>query len=189
MAGYTALFDACVLYPAPLRDLLLQLAGAGLFRARWTQDIQAEWIRNVLSDRPDLRHEQLARTQALMDAALPDALVRGYRKLIPALQLPDPNDRHVLAAAIRGHCDVIVTFNLKDFPIRVLAQDHIKAQHPDEFIGHLIDLRPELVCLAAKTCRARLRKPPLSVDDYLRSLSTQKLPRTVGFLLSHRDLL
>jgi predicted nucleic acid-binding protein len=189
MAGYAALYDACVLYPAPLRDFLLQLAGTGLFRARWSDDIQAEWTRNVLASRPDIAPEQLERTCQLMDAAVPDARVRGYAKLIPTLSLPDPDDRHVLAAAIRGRCDVIVTFNLKDFPPAVLAEDDIEVQHPDEFIAHLIDLRPEIVCLAAKSCRARLKKPALSADDYILSLAAQKLPQTARFLHARRAVL
>lgn len=189
MAAYTALFDACVLYPAPLRDFLLQLAGTGLFRARWSDHIHEEWIRNVLVDRPDLTPERLARTRTLMEAAVPDASVRGYEKLIPTLTLPDPDDRHVLAAALHGRCDVIVTYNLKDFPASVLDQDDIEAQHPDEFIGHLIDLRPELVCPAAKSVRARLKNPPVEPDDYILTLAAQKLPATAQFLHARRALI
>lgn len=142
MPGYTAPYDACVLYPAPLRDLLLQLALPHIFRARWSDSIHDEWIRNVLKDRPDLTPAQLDRTRGLMDAAVPDALVRGYEKLVTTLELPDQDDRHVLAAAICGRCDVIVTFNLKDFPKSALAEHDIDAQHPDEFIGHLITYSP-----------------------------------------------
>ena len=189
MSGYTALYDACVLYPAPLRDLLLQLALTDLFRARWSATIHDEWMRNVLLDRPDLTSAQLARTRALMDAAVPDALVVGYEKLIPALSLPDPDDRHVLAAALRGRCDVIVTYNLRDFPAETLGENDIEAQHPDEFIGHLINLRPEAVCWAAKSCRQRLKNPPVSVEDYVLTLAAQKLPDTARFLHAHRALI
>lgn len=189
MSGYTALYDACVLYPAPLRDLLLQLAGTGLFRARRSSAIHEEWMRNVLADRPDLTAAQLQRTRALMDAAVPDALIVGHEKLIPSLTLPDPDDRHVLAAALRGRCDVIVTYNLKDFPAEILAEDDIEAQHPDEFIGHLINLRPEAVCQAAKSCRQRLKNPPVSADDYVLTLAAQKLPDTARFLYAHRALI
>ena len=106
MAAFTAIFDACVLYPAPLRDLLLHLAGTQLFRARWTEEIHGEWVRNLLKNRPDLTRKQLDRTRALMDRAVPDCLVTGHLPLMEALILPDPGDRHVLAAAIcegRGH--------------------------------------------------------------------------------------
>jgi len=116
VAKFTAIFDACVLYPAPLRDLLMSLALTGLFRAKWTAAIHEEWIGNLLRNRDDLTRPQLERTRDLMDRAVPDALVAGYEELIDPLTLPDPDDRHVLAAAIRGRADVIVTSNLKDFP-------------------------------------------------------------------------
>ena len=102
MANFSAVYDACVLYPAPIRDLLLQLALSDLFRAHWTNDIHDEWTRNVLKNRPDLTAEQLQRTRELMDANVRDCLVTGYESLIPSLELPDENDRHVLAAAIRA---------------------------------------------------------------------------------------
>ncbi|MCA9419011.1 MAG: PIN domain-containing protein, partial [Candidatus Omnitrophica bacterium] len=106
------LFDACVLYPAPVRDFLLQLSVTGLFRARWTKDIHNEWIANLLESRPDLNLKQLERTRDLMNLAVPDSLVTGYESHIPSLDLPDPDDRHVLAAAIEGNAETIVTFNL-----------------------------------------------------------------------------
>lgn len=189
MSGYTAFYDACVLYPAPLRDLLLQLSLTELFRARWSVDVHEEWMRNVLLERPELTREQLERTRSLMDAAVPDALVKGYEKLIPSLVLPDPDDRHVLAAAIRGRCDVIVTYNLKDFPHGLLAEHDIEAQHPDEFLGHLIHLRPEAVCSAARSCRLRLKRPPVSAEDYVLTMAAQKLPDTTRFLHAHHRLI
>lgn len=146
MANFTVIYDANVLYPAPLRDFLMRLALTDLFRARWTEDIHAEWIRNVLEVRPDLKREQLERTRELMNANVRDCLVDGYQPLITALELPDPDDRHVLAAAIRANASVIVTFNLRDFPSELLAQYGIEAQHPDEFIVHLIDLNQAKVC-------------------------------------------
>lgn len=189
MAAFAALYDACVLYPAPLRDLLLQLAMTDLFRAKWSADIHEEWIRNVLEQRPDLQKEQLAKTRDLMDRSTRDALVDNYAGLIPSLNLPDPDDRHVLAAAIRGRCDVIVTYNLKDFPPDYLRTFDLEAQHPDEFIGHLCNLRPDAVCHAAKLCRGRLCKPPKSVDEYIGTMAQQRLPELVRFLDDHRELI
>src|SRR5436305_1222930 len=130
MANFTVIYDANVLYPAPLRDLLMCLALTDLFRARWTDDIHDEWIRNVLEARPDLKREQLERTRELMNANVRDCLVEGYQGLIPALTLPDPDDRHVLAAAIRANASVIVTFNLRDFPPDLLAPYGVETQHP-----------------------------------------------------------
>src|SRR5438270_13155098 len=110
MAKMTVIYDACVLYPAPLRDLLIQLATAGIFRARWTDRIHEEWIRNVLANRPDLTRGQLERTRDLMDRSVRDCLVTGFEGLIEGLSLPNENDRHVLAAAIRCNADAIITF-------------------------------------------------------------------------------
>ena len=142
MATFTALYDACVLYPAPLRDLLMHLAITDLFRARWTDQIHDEWIRSLLDNRPDLKLEQLERTRTLMNSHVRDCLVTGFEPLIDGLTLPDPDDRHVLAAAIRTRASVIVTFNLDDFPSDVLEPVGLEAQHPDEFVTHLIDLSP-----------------------------------------------
>src|SRR5438105_10513690 len=107
----TAVFDANILYPAPLRDLLIRIAQTGLVRAKWTETIHDEWIRNVLKDNPHLSAERLARTRTLMNEAVRDCLVTGYEDLIASLSLPDPDDRHVLAAAIHAHAEVIVTVN------------------------------------------------------------------------------
>jgi predicted nucleic acid-binding protein len=182
MSNFTAVYDACVLYPAPLRDLLMQLALTDLYRARWTNDIHDEWIRNVLKNRQDLTLDQLTRTKQLMNTSIRDCLVEGYQSLIPNLQLPDPNDCHVLAAAIRCQAGVIVTFNLKDFPLESLNPYEIEAQHPDTFILHLLDLSAAKVCNAAETCRKRLTKNPKTPEQYLSSLLKQGLPQTVATL-------
>jgi predicted nucleic acid-binding protein len=134
VVAYTALYDSCVLYPAPLRDLLMRLAMTDLFRAKWTDAIHEEWIRRVLEDRSDLIRPQLERTRELMNAYVRDCLVTNYEHLVKAIELPDPDDRHVLAAAIHGHADVIVTFNLDDFPAGVLQRYGVEALHPDQFI-------------------------------------------------------
>lgn len=110
MSSFVAVLDTCVLYPAPLRDLLLRLALTDLFRARWTDRIHDEWIRSLLSQRPDLSRERLQRTRGLMDRTVPDWLVTGFEELIEFLDLPDPGDRHILAAAIRSQAGVIVTY-------------------------------------------------------------------------------
>ena len=160
MAGFTAFYDANVLYPSDLRNFLMHLALTDLFRARWSADEHEEWIEALLKKRPDLRREKLERTRPLMDEHAPDALVAGYHHIIPGLTLPDPNDRHVLAAAICGHADVIVTINLKDFPAQAIKSFGIEAQHPDEFILHLINLAPGRVLKAAEDHRISLKKPP-----------------------------
>lgn len=178
MATFTAVYDACVLYPAPLRDFLMELALTDLFKARWTDDIHDEWMRNVLKDRPDLTLAQLTITKNRMNANVRDCLVTNYAEIIPGLQLPDPKDRHVLAAAIRCNADVIVTFNLKDFPENYLALYGVEAQHPDEFIVHLFDLQPAVICQAAEQVRSRLKNPPKTPDEYLETLLRQGLPQS-----------
>jgi len=175
VATLTALFDACVLYPAPLRDLLMWLALAGLFRARWSDAIHEEWVNSLLAGRPDLTRERLERTRELMNRAVPDCLVTGYEDLVAGLTLPDPGDRHVLAAAIRGGADVIVTYNLGDFPAGTLAPLRIAAQHPDDFIAQLLDLAPGLVCAAVKKHRQSLKNPPKTAEEYLATLARLSL--------------
>src|SRR3954451_7426417 len=126
-----AFLDASVLYPASLRDLLMRLTMANLFQARWSNDVHKEWIRSVLRDRPDISPNQLHNVRNAMDLHAEDCLVIGYESLIASLALPDPDDRHVLAAAIVAEADVIVTHNLKDFPPESLTPYQIEAQHPD----------------------------------------------------------
>jgi predicted nucleic acid-binding protein len=189
VATFTALYDACVLYPAPLRDLLMELAGTGLFRARWTDEIHNEWIENLLKNESHRERAKLERTRDRMNAAVLDCLVTGYEALIPALTLPDPDDRHVLAAAIRGRADVIVTYNLKHFPDAVLSGYAIKAQHPDEFVSNLISLDAEVVYTAAKEQRARLKNPPKSAEDFLVTLEKQSLAQTAAHLRKALELI
>lgn len=182
MTSFSAVYDACVLYPAPLRDLLMHLAMTNLYRAKWTEQIHDEWTRNVLTERQDLRPEQLQRTRKLMNTAVRDCLVEGYEYLIDGLVLPDPDDRHVLAAAIRSRSSVIVTFNLKDFPAEALDVHDVEAQHPDEFVAHLIDLNPALVLEAVRRCRENLKSPSKTQEEYLDTLLKQGLPETVAIL-------
>ncbi|MDA8564285.1 PIN domain-containing protein, partial [Mariniblastus sp.] len=156
----------------------MQLAMTGLFRAKWTEEIHEEWIRNVLKDRTDLKREQLERTRELMNEHVLDCVVDGYQDLIPAITLPDEDDRHVVAAAIRCKADVIVTFNLKDFPDSELTKYDVEAQHPDEFIHNLFDLDSVAVASAAKRQRESLKNPPVSVDRLLSTLEKQGLAQT-----------
>jgi len=183
------LYDACVLYPAPLRDFLMHLALTGLFSARWTDRIHDEWMNALLTKRSDLRRSQLERTRSLMNANVYDSLVTGYEGLIDSLELPDPNDRHVLAAAIHSGVSVIVTYNLDDFPPEYLAQFDIEARHPDLFIGGLIDIDPDLVYTAARRQRASLKNPPKTTVEFLDILARQRLPETVARLRDREDLI
>jgi hypothetical protein len=184
-----AIYDANTLYPAPLRDLLIRVAQAGLVRARWTETIHEEWMRNVLKDNPRLSAERLARTRTLMNEAVRDCLVTGYEDLIESLSLPDPDDRHVLAAAIRAGAGVIVTYNLTDFPAETLARFEVEAQHPDDFLIGLLDLAPGVVCAAVKRQRESLQNPPKTTEDLLATLESQGLTQVVARLHQFIDLL
>jgi hypothetical protein len=189
MGGYVALYDACVFYPAPLRDFLIRLAMTDLFRARWTQQIHAEWTRNLLANRPDLTVDRLRRTIRLANKAVPDALVTGYEPLIKTLALPDPEDRHVLAAAIVGRADTIVTFNLKHFPLKILDRYNIEPQHPDDFIVRQMDISMPLVVRAARQQRASLTRKPKTVHEFLLTLMQQGLPQATDRLREYSELI
>lgn len=183
-SNYTVVYDANVMYPAPLRSFLMYLAVSGEFRARWTDKIHEEWIENLLKDRPDLSREKIERTRLLMNQHVPGALVTGYEKLIDSIELPDQNDRHVVAAAIRTRAEAIVTFNVKDFPSDKLDEYDITAIHPDDFICDLIDINRGIVIESARRHRAGLKNPAMTATEYLDLLQRQKLPRAVSLIRS-----
>lgn len=176
MRRYTVLLDANLFYPAPTRDIFLQLAADGLFRARWTETIHREWIDALLRNRPDLTRERLDKTRRQMNRAVPDCLVEGYEGLIKSLHLPDPDDRHVLAAAIVGRCHAIITFNTKDFPKSETVVYQIDVIHPDDFLCSQIDLEPEKVCQNVRAIIGRLKHPSMTVQQYLSTIRKQGLP-------------
>ncbi len=188
-ARYTAILDACVLYPATLRDLLLSLARDGLFHARWSDRIQAEWVRSLLKRRPELGEAALRRTCELMAQAVPDSVVHGWQSIESGLLgLPDANDRHVLAAAICGHADAIVTFNLDDFPADALAPFAVQAQHPDDFLLNQLDLHPIAALKSVKLMRARWRNPQLTALDLAAAIEKLQMPLVAARLREVAEL-
>lgn len=144
-------------------------------------------MRNVLKNNPRITRERLERTRGLMDDAVRDCLVTEYADLIDSLILPDPDDRHVLAAAIRSGSELIVTYNLTDFPIDVLSAHDIEALHPDDLITQVIESDPDEACVALKQQRESLKNPPLSVNDLLVMFEKQYLAQTVNRLRSFSD--
>jgi hypothetical protein len=178
--------DACVLYPQSLRDLLLSLAGTGLFHARWTERINKEWVEKLLLKNP-ARRPQVLRTLELVNESVEDCLISGYEHLIESVVLPDPKDRHVVAAALVGGVDVIVTFNLADFPADVLSQLGLEAQHPDDFLASIIAAGGDLACKAIKAMRERYKKPPMSAADYIASIKAKGLVKTSSLLETMAD--
>lgn len=139
-------------------------------------------IESLLENEPFRERAKLERTRDLMNASIRDCLITGYQGLIPSLTLPDPNDRHVLAAAIVGRCDVIVTSNLRDFPKVALDPHEINVQDPDEFLRSRLSIAPGQFCAVIRIVRGRLQNPPYTVDQYLDSLMRQGLVATTAEL-------
>ncbi len=174
--------DACVLYSAPLRDFLLYIAEIELYQPKWTIILQDEWFRNLLKNRADISENALLRTIKVMNYAFPNALVKDFESLIENIVLPDPDDRHVVACAIKANAKQIVTFNLKDFPAKTLATYNLKAIHPDKFIIDLLEINPQKVVQAFKYQVSSLRNPPLSEEKVLEKLEICGLVQSLKLL-------
>jgi predicted nucleic acid-binding protein len=179
---FAVVLDACVLYPSPLRSLLLFIATKQVFRAHWSETIHQEWMRNLQKNRPDLDPKKLERTRDLMDRHSESALVVGFEYLIDRLQLPDPDDRHVLAAAIHAKAAAIVTFNLQDFPDQQLSGYAIQALHPDDFLCDLMDLYPAEILSAVREARSAMQRPHYEANEYLELLQRQGLSQFTHLL-------
>lgn len=185
---YTAVLDACVLFSRLQRDVLLSLAHADLYTARWSEDIEHEWRRALAQKYPDAAHKMNGLIEQ-MRLTVPDCLVVGYRKLVPSLSLPDENDRHVLAAAICGNADSIVTHNIKDFPEHVLNDFDIELQTPDQFVLNQIMLCPTRALAAIKAMRQRWANPAMSANKMVSLFEQRELPQTAAHLRDMIDLI
>lgn len=181
---FVVIYDANVLYPSTLRDLLIRVAQAGLVQAKWTHQILDETFRNLEKNRPDLSPEALRRTRELMICAVRDCLVTGYEPLIETLDLPDLDDRHVLAAAIRARAQVIVTENLADFPSSVLSKWDLEAKSPDDFVLDQVHLDRKVVWSCAQQIADSWRRPPGTVADVFARLQRNGLHQSVAELQS-----
>lgn len=180
--AFVVVYDANVLFPAGLRDLLLEMARAGEFRARYTHRILDEAFDAVLRQRPDLDTSALARTRELVENAVPDAIVENYDALINAIELPDADDQHVLAAAIRAGAQVIVTENRKHFPAEALEPLGIEAQSADTFVHSVASLYPQIVVRALQTIASRLSEPPRTPLEILEGLERNGLVQTAALI-------
>ncbi|MEU0884772.1 PIN domain-containing protein [Lentzea sp. NPDC005914] len=180
--SFVVVYDADVLYPSTLRDLLIRIAQAGLVQARWTDQILDEVFRNIHKNRPDLQPELLDRTRRLMVKAVRDCLVTGHEPLISSIDLPDPDDRHVLAAAIRARAQVIVTNNLEDFPSEALRQWDIDPKDADDFVSDQIGLDAKVVWSCVQQIANSWRNPPGTFADVLASLERCGLVQSVAEL-------
>ncbi|WP_307845191.1 PIN domain-containing protein [Planomonospora sp. ID67723] len=175
-------YDANVLYGNTLRDLLIRLAMAGRLQARWATGILDEMQRNLAANRPDIPAEKFAQLRLLMNAAVRDCLVEGHEPLIEGLKLPDPDDRHALAAAIKSGAQIIVASNLKDFPAENLVAWGIEARSPDDFVLDQIDLDGRVVWACVQQIADSRVNPPETVDDVLDASERAGLVESVAAL-------
>lgn len=179
---FTVVYDACVLYPNTLRDLLIRIAQSGTVQARWTEKILDEMSTALRRNRPDIPDSKLERLRVLMNDAVRDCLVSDYEPLIDGLKLPDPDDRHVLAAAIKSGAQIIVTQNLRDFPIADLEQWDIEAKSADEFIHDQIGISGHIVAACVQQIADSRIRPPAAFDDVLSQLERDGLLQSVTAL-------
>lgn len=186
---YVAVLDASVLFSIRATNLILEIATHHLFQPRWTDDIHAEWTRNLVAKSPSVDPARIAKRRRDMELYFPNARITGHDLLTVTPSLPDPDDNHVLAAAITARADAIVTYNLRHFPADQLAPYGIEPIHPDAFLLAQLGLDPVAVVTAARTVRARLHAPPQSPDDFLSALVRAKLPRMAFELAQHKDKL
>jgi len=170
-----AVFDACILYPFHLRNVVVQAAVDRLVEARWTDEIHDEWMRNLMARAPAIPAERLRNTRRLMNEALPAATVSGYEKHISIVNLPDPNDRHVVAAGIAAGASIILTCNLRHFPVKELRKFGLRRETPDAFLSSLYDEVPELTIASLANARRNLTKSGVSTADFVAILTAQRL--------------
>lgn len=182
--AFTVVYDACVLYPSTLRDLLIRIASAGLVQAKWSERILDEVFDNLAKNRPDLRQERLDRTRELIKRAVRDCLVVGHEPLEQVVGLPDPDDRHVLAAAIKARAQLIVTSNTKDFPQEATAAWDLEAVHPDDFVLAQLDLDRGRVFACVQQIADSWRNPPGMPADVMDRLERDGLVKTAAALRS-----
>lgn len=180
--AFVVVYDACTLYPNTQRDLLVRVAQAGMVQAKWTDDILDEVDRALRRRTPPVPADRLARRRKLMNGAVRDCLVTGYQPLIEGLKLPDPDDRHVLAAAIKANAQVVVTANRKDFPAEALDPWGVEVKSPDEFVMDLIGLGDRVVYWCVGQIAQARRNPPESLDDVLQQLERSGLIETAANL-------
>lgn len=190
--AFSAFLDTCVLVPSVLRDLLLELGTNPAYRPLWSNKVEEELADVIRRHRTALGRAQeeteayIKRLLRNMNAALPDAKVQGWETLTGSITKgPDPDDAHIIAAAIPGNADVIVTFNLKDFPNRILPGD-LFTQSPDEFLQDLFGLYPRQVMMELSKISSRTgqKGPHWTVEDILVKLEKEQVP---GFVADVRD--
>lgn len=185
---FVVLLDANVLYPFRKRDVLLRFYDAGLFRARWTERILDEWSRSLLNAHPDLKSNIEAQQEKIRDV-FPEALVSGFEHLEAGLNLPDADDRHVLAAAILCGAQHIVTDNIRDFPSAELDQFDIKAIEADEFLSRTFDLYTAEAMSVLRELRSYYSNPRFTPSEFVFDLTAKGMPKLAARVRERRDFL
>jgi predicted nucleic acid-binding protein len=180
VARYSAFLDACVLVPIALTDTLLRLAEAGLYRPLWSERVLDEVVDAIGLIHPELPDGRAQARADTMQTSFDDACVYGWEKLVEGISLPDPNDRHVVAAALQGRADMIVTANLRDFPDEMLEPLGLEAQHPDEFLLNQLDLDPDTTIAVLHRQAAATRRPEISTKVLLDHLARCGVPKFAG---------
>ena len=182
--SFVVLYDANVLYPNTLRDLLIRLGQSGIVQAKWTDQILDEMFKHLGINRPNLGEDHLGRLCGLMNGAIADVLVTGYEDLIESVSLPDPDDRHVLAAAIRCTAQVFVTNNLRDFPAAALTPWNIEAKSADDFVLSQIYVDAKTVYACVQQIVDSRRRDPATIEDVLAQLERSGLVDATAALRS-----
>lgn len=172
MARFAAFLDACALVPVAQADTLLRLAEAQLYRPLWSDEVLEETVAAIERIHPDTKESGAARKRANnMRRFFPDAFIDDWYSLVGSVQIPDENDRHVVAAAFKGRADVIVTNNIKDFPQENLQPFGLLVQTPDEFLLNQLDLAPQLVMESLQRQTQATKNPHLQLEDLLALLA------------------
>jgi predicted nucleic acid-binding protein len=180
--AFIVVYDANVLYPNTLRDLLIRISQAGLVQAKWTNEILDEMLRALARNRPDIPPDKLDRLRQLMNGAVRDCVISGYEPLVEGLKLPDPADRHVLAAAIKAGAQVIVTANLKHFPAAILRQWEVEAKSPDDFVLDQVGIDARTVAACIQQIADSRTRPPQGTEDVLSQLERDGLVESIAAL-------
>ena len=171
-------------------DLLITLAATGLYAAKWTEQIEDEWMINLERNRPDLQGKLELRRNEMRNAVADWEVKAGaWQSLMPCMSLPSQKDRHVLACAVAGHSDCIVTANIRDFPAEHVLPLGIEVIHPDDFVIQQWDLDQIGVISAIKQMRLRRKKPSYSPEQLAESMDRNGLFKTAGRVRSAQELI
>ena len=187
MNRYAAIIDACVLGGGLKRNIILSLAEAGLFRPHWSERILDETEKAILAISKGSANS--VRQRQAIERAFPEAIVHATTNAGLSGLLPDPDDEHVLAAAIAARCDTLVTDNLKDFPQAILDRWGVEVMSPDDFISNAMDLDHAVAIGALRNMRARLKDPKFTVSALVLKLEGQGLLQTADFLRAYENLI